>query len=105
MDIAVNLTEAKINISNPPDNYDVSLITNELQLKVIGPSSRIMGLSASDMTVNVNLLGVTLHEGSQDVSVTIQTRGTRQQYWISGEYKVTINVVPKEHGQTSGESE
>lgn len=105
VDIAVNLTEANINISNPPDNYDVSVITNELQLKVIGPSSRIMGLTASDMTVNVNLLGVTLHEGAQDVSVTIQTRGSRQQYWISGEYKVTINVTPKKQEQTSGESE
>jgi len=103
VDIPVTVTEENVNISNPPDNYDISLITNELLLKVIGPSSRIMGLTASDMTVNVNLLGVTLHEGSQDVSVTIQTRGTRQQYWISGEYKVTINVAPKQ--QPGEESE
>ena len=104
VDIAVNLTEENVNISNPPDNYDVTMITNELLLKVIGPSSRIMGLTANDLTVNVNLLGVTLHEGSQDVGVTIQTRGTNQQYWISGEYKVTINVAAKQ-GQQAEELE
>ncbi|MBD5130722.1 MAG: hypothetical protein HDT43_12495 [Ruminococcaceae bacterium] len=99
VDIPVTLTEENVNISNPPDNYDVTLITNELLLNVIGPSSRIMSLTANDMTVNVNLLGISLHEGSQDVSVSIQTKGTNQQYWISGEYKVTINVAPKQEQQ------
>lgn len=96
VDIPVTLTEESVNISNPPDNFDVTLITNELLLNVIGPSSRIMGLTANDMTVNVNLLGVSLHEGTQDVGVSIQTRGSRQQYWISGEYKVTVNVAAKQ---------
>lgn len=105
VDIPVTLTDETVGITNPPDNYDVSLITKELQLKVIGPSSQIMGLSSNNMTFNVDLLGVSLHEGSQDVSVNIQTRGTRQQYWISGEYKVTINVTPKQQEQQNGESE
>lgn len=103
VDIPVTLTEENLIISNPPDSYDVSLITNELLLKVIGPSVRIMRLSASNFTVNVDLLGVSLHEGAQDVNVTIQTRGSNQQYWISGEYTVTISVTPKQ--QQDEESE
>lgn len=103
VDISVNLSEENVNITNPPDNFDVTLITNELLLKVIGPSSRIMGLTANDITVNVNLLGMTLHEGSQDVGVTIQTRGANQSYWISGEYKVTINVAAKQEEQQTEE--
>lgn len=103
VDIPVKLTTTNVNISNPPDNFDISLITDELLLKVIGPSSRIMGLTASNMIVNVDLLGVALHEGSQDVGVSIQTRGSRQQYWISGDYNVTINVTPKQ--QQNEESE
>lgn len=105
VDIAINLTEENFNITNPPDNLDVTLITNELLLKVIGPSSRIMSLTANDITVNVNLLGITLHEGSQDVGVTIQTRGANQSYWISGEYKVTINVAAKQEEQQTEEPE
>lgn len=103
VDIPVTLTEENVKISNAPDSYDVSLITNELLLKVIGPSLRIMRISASNFTVNVDLLGVSLHEGAQDVNVTVQTRGTNQQYWISGEYTVTINVAPKQ--QQNEESE
>lgn len=103
VDIPMTITEDNVIISNPPDNYDISIITKELLLKVIGPSARIMMLSSSYMTVNVDLLGVTLHEGSQDVNVTIQMRGANLQYWISGEYTVTINVTPKQ--QQNEESE
>ena len=101
VDIPVTLTEENVLISNLPDSYDVSLITNELLLKVIGPSLRIMRLSASNFTVNVDLLGVSLHEGTQDVNVTVQMPGTNLQYWISGEYTVTINVTPKQQNEES----
>ncbi|MDE7362159.1 MAG: hypothetical protein K2N38_09525 [Oscillospiraceae bacterium] len=100
-----SVSEEYINITNAPDNYDVSLITGEVPLKVIGPSRRITGLSPGDITVNVNLLGVTLHEGSQDVGISIQCKGSRVQYWISGEYKVTINVQPKQEDEPPEETE
>lgn len=90
------VTNENIAITNQPDNFDVSLITNELLLKVIGPSERILGISASDISVTANLLGVTLHEGFQDVGVMVQIRGSRQSCWISGTYKVTINARSKQ---------
>lgn len=100
-----SVSKEYINITNAPDNYDVSLITSEVPLKVIGPSSRIMGLSPGDITVNVNLLGVNLHEGTQDVGISIQCKGSRVQYWISGEYKVTVNVQPKQDEPAPEETE
>ena len=79
-----------ITITNTPDNFEVSPITNSLRLTVIGPSQRISEISASDITVTANLLGTQLHVGSQDISVSVQIKGSKQTCWVSGDYKVTI---------------
>ena len=79
-----------ITITNTPDNFEVSPITNSLRLTVIGPSQRISEISASDITVTANLLGTQLHVGSQDISVSVQIKGNKQTCWVSGDYKVTI---------------
>lgn len=89
------VTADNIAITNPPDNFDVSLITNSLKMTVIGPSDKLNEISAADITVTANLLGLQLHEGSQDVSVTAQIKGSRQSCWVSGEYKVTVKAVAK----------
>ncbi|MDE6727637.1 MAG: hypothetical protein K2J80_06820 [Oscillospiraceae bacterium] len=89
-----------IQINNRPNNFDVSLITNTLKVTVIGPSERIAEISASDITATANLLGAQLREGAQDVSVSVQIKGTRQSCWASGDYKVTINAqIPQEDEQ------
>lgn len=86
-----------ISIINSPDNFDVSLITNTLQVTVIGPSERISEISATDITVTANLLGAQLREGYQDVMVSAQINGSRQSCWVSGEYKVTISAQQPEN--------
>lgn len=83
-----------IKIINAPTNFDVSLITNSVKLTVIGPSERIAEISPTDITVTANLLGVQIHEGTQDVSVSVQIKGSRQTCWVSGDYKVTISAAP-----------
>lgn len=81
-----------IKVINAPNNFDVSLITNELKITVIGPSENLAAISASDFTVTANLLGAQLHEGSQDVSVSIQIKGSRQDCWVIGKYRITISA-------------
>lgn len=88
-----------IEIRNRPDNFDVSLITNSLQVTVIGPSERISEISAADITVIVNLFGAQLHEGSQDVTISAQIKGSRQSCWVSGDYRVTVNAQPAQTSQ------
>ena len=58
---------SNITIVNEPDNMDVSVITRELTLTVIGPSEDISALSSTDFYVTANLLSTSLHDGSQDV--------------------------------------
>lgn len=90
LDFKINRTN--INIINAPDNYDVSLVTNEITLTVIGPSGSISELSAKDFNATVNLLGTSLRAGTQDVAVSVQIMGENQSCWVSGQYKVAINA-------------
>lgn len=96
LDFTISNTEENecIKYINAPDNFDVSLITNELKVTVIGPSEKLAAISSTDFTVTANLLGAQLHEGSQDVYVSIQIKGSRQSCWVSGKYKITVNAQP-----------
>lgn len=85
-------------INNKPNNFDINLITDQLKVTVIGPSDLISAITAADITATANLLGAQLHEGSQDVSVSVQIKGTQQTCWVSGAYKVTINAQSREGG-------
>lgn len=91
----LDFTTSNISIKNAPDNYAVSLITNEVIISVMGPSELLSALGPTDLYVTADLLGVTLRDGSQDVAVTVRIRGVDLKCWTSGSYKVTINAVPK----------
>lgn len=94
-----DISPENIIISNKPDNFDVSLITKSLNVTVIGPSESLAAITASDITVNVNLLGAQIHEGSLDVSASVQIKGARQDCWVSGRYKVTIKASRAEESE------
>lgn len=91
----LDFSVTNINIKNAPDNYIVKPITNELVITVMGPSEEISELTAADFFITADLLGKIQYEGAQDVPVTINTKGTKQKYWVSGSYKITINAEPK----------
>ena len=79
---------------NEPDNMDVSVITRELTLTVIGPSEDISALSSTDFYVTANLMSTSLHDGSQDVPVSIIISGSSgKTCWAVGSYKITVSAV------------
>ncbi len=92
----LDFTVDNIAMTNVPDNYDISLITKEMTITVIGPSENISELSSANVYCTVNLLGVALREGSQDVAVTVTISGSNQKCWVSGSYKATIYAQAKE---------
>lgn len=84
-----------ITIINAPVNYEVKVLTNELNVNVVGLSSYIQELTSADIYATVNLLGVELYEGTKTVSATIRLTGTRVKGWVTGEeYKVELLVTP-----------
>lgn len=92
----LDFTVSNISMTNVPDNYYVSLITKELVISVIGPSEILSTLSAEDFFASANLLGITLRDGTQDVALTIQMKGSKSKCWVSGTYKATVYAEPKQ---------
>lgn len=92
------VTSDDIEIKGTPDNYNVSLTTTALNVTVTGPSDLITGIVKGDITATVNLMGVTLRPGTQDVTATVSIKGTGQKCWVTGDYKVTIYAVQKDEG-------
>lgn len=90
LDFAVS----NINFSNVPDNYNVASITNEVTVTVIGPSDELSAMTANDIMITANLLGVSIIDGAQDIPVTVRLRGSRTNCWAIGSYKVTISATP-----------
>lgn len=82
-----------ITIVNAPDNMDVELITRELTVSAIGPSEQLSELTSSQFFITVNLLGISLHDGSQDVPATIVIAGSGSEKCLAvGTYKVTVSA-------------
>ena len=94
--LSIPVKTENIVITNAPDNYNISLTTRHINFTVVGPSDVLAGISGNDIIVNADLLGVSLREGSQDITVTARLKGENQKCWISGEYKVTIRATQKE---------
>lgn len=79
-------------ITNVPNNFDIRFITSQLEVTLVGPVETISNFSASDITVTANLLGQTIHEGSQDIPVLVRIKGANQTCWASGSYTVTVSA-------------
>ncbi len=95
----LDFTTSNINILNAPDNFDISLVTNEITFTVMGPSEQLAKLTPKDFFVTVNLLGVSIVEGSQDAAVSITIQGIGQTCWVSGSYKATIYAKPTQEAE------
>lgn len=82
-----------ITVVNMPDNMDLDIITQQLTLSVIGPSEQLSALTSNNFYVTANLLGVSLHDGSQDVPVTVVITGSGGSNCLTvGSYKITVSA-------------
>ena len=84
-----------IRIINAPDNFDVEVLTNEVTVNVTGPAEEIAALSSKDIYATVDLMGTTLTAGLKDVTAEFTLRGSNVTSWVTGEYKVSIQITDR----------
>ena len=77
--LSYTVQKDNIRIINAPDNFDVNVLTNELSVNVTGPAD----------------MGTTLTAGLKDVTAEFTLRGTKVRSWVTGEYKVSIQVTER----------
>lgn len=84
-----------IRVINAPDNFDIEVLTNELSVNVTGPADEIAALASKDIYATIDLMGTTLTAGLKDVNAEFTLRGTKVKSWVTGEYKVSIQVTER----------
>lgn len=98
-------------ILNRDSNYDYSIITSQINITTVGPSTIIKNLSSDDILGTVNMLGIPAEVGVRSVTVSIRVAQPNSTAWITGNYKVDIRISEKqpeeeqEEGGNGGEEE
>ena len=93
--LSYTVQKDNIRIINAPDNFDVDVLTNELSVNVTGPADEIAALASKDIYATIDLMGTTLTAGLKDVTAEFTLRGTKVRSWVTGEYKVSIQVTER----------
>lgn len=88
-----SVPQENFTILNADTAYDISILTNQLPVSVVGPSEVIHNMTASDIYATANLIGVKIDEGVKSVSVSFRIAGQNMTAWVSGDYKIDILVT------------
>lgn len=90
------LDQSRINISNKPDNnYDYSVLTENLTIDIAGPSDVLAEVTANDIIADVNLLNVNISEDQFTYDVMFSCP-KYDNIWAITACKVSIQRTPKE---------
>lgn len=84
-----------IRIINAPDDFDIEVLTNELNVNVTGPAQEIAEMTSKDIYATIDLMGTTLTEGYRDFAPVFTLRGSKVKSWVTGEYKVSLKLSEK----------
>lgn len=89
------LDQSRINISNAPDEYDYSVITQSLNLEIAGDAETLEKVTPNDIVADVNLLNASITEDQFTYDV-IFSCPKYDNVWAITNYKVSIQRTPKE---------
>lgn len=75
---------------NPPDGFDVEVVTQNVLVTVRGPAEELARIDASQLRVVADLSGVTT-EGNQRVQAQVYLNGSSA-VGVIGEYTISVNL-------------
>lgn len=82
-------------ISNAPSNYDFSVLTQKLDIVVVGPADTIDSITSKDIVADINLLNVTtIQSDSFNYDVTLSCP-TNDKVWVATQSKVILSKKEK----------
>lgn len=91
-----NIPKANIITRNEPASYSIKIDTLSINnVKMVGNSADIEGLSHNDLIAVVDFAGKEISDGTSRVQVTIYATGNKF-VWAVGEYKVLVRATKTE---------
>jgi len=82
-------------VLNPPDGYRTEILTKNLVVTVVGPSSYVQAMSVNNIGVTLNLIGTEILSDVSTVSKTVQCRltGSRVPAWVVGYPQIDVRFT------------
>lgn len=95
------------NITNAPENYDFSVTTKAMKIKIVGPEEVIADITSSDIVADINLLNANIPEGESfnwDATISFPKHDN---VWAVTRNKVILSKTEKtsEASDTAEEAE
>lgn len=87
----IKVDSENFTVTGLSDEYTYSIITESLDVMIIGPSSEIKKLSQDDLTCEIDASSIDGTTGSITLPVICKVNGDTS-CWVSGEYKVNISI-------------
>jgi hypothetical protein len=90
-----NIPAENIVVLNEPEGYNVEILTKNLTVTVLGPSSYVQAMSVNNISVTLNLIGTEISAEVSTVSKTVQCRitGTRVPAWVVGYPQIDVRFT------------
>lgn len=100
-EIALTLDQSRIKISNPPDStYKYDVLTQQMNITVIGPAESISQITADDIIGEVNLLNTNITTDQFNQNVTFSCPAF-DDVWVTTNTKVSIRRTKLEDPTTA----
>ena len=94
-----------IHLTNvPKDNYDYTILTPQVKVKVVGPADIIDNITPNDLLAEVNMLGADTSKDQFSYNVTVSCKTHNNVWAVGGDLKETILKTPKEGVTTQASS-
>jgi hypothetical protein len=92
------LNSDNFTIMNPPANFDLKVLTKELEVKIVGPASFVQAMTANDISVFINFMGTEVTEGTKKMNVSYKINGTGSvPAWLIGNPQVDVEIKAAKH--------
>ena len=79
-------------LSNVPSGMDATIDTDQLEVTVVGPTSKLKKLKAGDLYAEIDLSGKEDLQGSVAVPVKIHV-DSKYGAWAAGEYTAYVTII------------
>lgn len=86
------ITLSEISPTNIPVGTKAEVYNDSLTVLVVGPAADVAGITAADLTAQVNLSGVDSSLGTVTVPVNVSINGNNS-CWIYGSYRTSVNFT------------
>lgn len=91
---SVSVPASNISITKQKSGYSSTVaVSDSVNVKIIGPSDALAGISGKDVKAEIDLTDVSLKEGVNAVDVRFTVNSANSDCWVFGEHNVNINAV------------